>query len=964
MSPLVHGPGERHGSRSTAAQRRLAVYGPVVVEFRILGPLEVVRDGRTLDLGRPRERAVLALLLLQPGAVVSTERIVDELWGEAPPPTARHAVQVHVSRLRKVLGPDVLLTRPPGYVLDLGDHDLDAVAFESLAVEGRAAVRSNDPRRAADLLRQALARWRGSVLQDLGDPDFVAASRARLDSARADAAEDLLEARLVLGEHADVAREAERLVAEEPLRERRWGLLMLARYRAGRQAEALEAYRQARHLLREELGIEPGRDLRELHGAILRHDPGLDWEPPATGAVRHNLPFRRSSFVGRGPEREALAGLLDAARLVTVTGPAGVGKTRLTLEVATATLGRFRDGTFLVELAPLREAALVLPAVAKVLDVAVAPTGDPLEPLGAFLADREILLVLDNVEHLPEAAPDVSRLLDAAPDLTVLATSRAPLRIDGEHEFPLGALDTGESSDAVRLFVDRARAADPAFRAEDAASIAAVVRRLDGLPLAIELAAARTKVLAPADLLARLDRHLALDVPGPVDAPERHRTLRDAIAWSHDLLDDAPATLLARLAVFAGAFDVRAAERIVSGDPVRDVVDDLATLVDHSLVQRAVEPDGIRFRLLETVREFAQERLEARGELAEFRARHAEALAALAEEAEPHLVGEEQPAWFRRLEARLDDIRVALRWSLGDGDVTVGLRIAAAIWRFWQRGGYLAEARRWLDALTAGAGEPPPRLRGRVYEALGGIAYWQGAHADAFAAYETALAAYRECGDRRREAEALSSLVMTATWLGDLERADVFEREATAVYAALGDTAAQLRARLFSAVQRVFLGEFEEGRRRLEALLPDMPGSGSPWLEGQAQVGLARALVGLGEFAAAETRALTALGYFHAVGDVASVAQTLDWVSLAVVQQGDVDRGVRLAAAADALREEAGGGLTMQARGLDRDPRDVAFERADPEDVERAWKAGRELCLDEAVALAGLSPVSVRGGRA
>jgi len=414
-----------------------------LVEFRILGPLEVVASGESLGLGSPRQRTLLALLLIRAGQVVSCDRLAEDLWDSEPPSSARHTVQAYVHRLRRVLGADAwrLESRPPGYQLKVSAGELDAQRFENLADDGRRALVRDDPRAAAGLLAAALRLWRGPLLADLSDVAAIEPERARLDALRLTALEDRIEADLALGRHARVIGELEALLAGSPFRERLWGQLMLALYRSGRPADALEAFRRARRVLTAELGLEPSPWLCRRQEQILLRDVALDGpEPAKPPRPQHNLPAQRNTFIGRRRELAELAGLLRTHRLVCVTGPPGSGKTRLAIEVATRLLEEFPHGVCFVSLAETTDPQLIPSAIRAALGVP-EPAHRPADrALADHLRSRRLLLLLDNFEHVLAAAPAVGKLLDTAPGLRVLATSRAPLRLSGEQEYPLDPL--------------------------------------------------------------------------------------------------------------------------------------------------------------------------------------------------------------------------------------------------------------------------------------------------------------------------------------------------------------------------------------------------------------------------------------------------------------------------------------------------------------------------------------------
>jgi predicted ATPase/DNA-binding SARP family transcriptional activator len=559
--------------------------------------------------------------------VVSADRLIEDLWDGDPPETGRHTMQGCVYRLRQALGADAwrLETRPPGYQLKVSADELDARRFQELAQQGRDALAGGPPAVAAGLLEEALGLWRGPALADLLDSSALAGERARLEGMRLTVLEDRVETDLAVRRHAAVVAELERLVAEHPFRERLWGQLMVALYRAGRQAEALQAFRRAREVLGEELGLEPSPWLARLQEQILVHDPGLG-RPQAAGPVRpaHNLPVQQTSFVGRHRELADLAGLLASRRLVTLTGPPGSGKTRLAIEAATRSVEDYPHGVAFVALAELQDPDLVASAVAAAVGVS-APDRPILEALVDHLKPRRLLLVLDNFEHLLPAAPLVTQLLDAAPGLRVLATSRAPLRLSGEQEYGVAGLPVPEAAglasqdptrfDALALYADRARAIDPHFAltVDNAAAAAEVAARVDGLPPAVELAAARLRLFPLGELRRRLERVLPLLTEGPSDRPRRQRTLRDAIAWSEDLLDPSQRALFRRLGIFRGGCTLEAAEAVVGDRPVQDVLAGISGLVEASLLQRPAQTGPVRYAMLETIREYALDHLRAGG---------------------------------------------------------------------------------------------------------------------------------------------------------------------------------------------------------------------------------------------------------------------------------------------------------------------------------------------------------------
>jgi predicted ATPase/DNA-binding SARP family transcriptional activator len=934
------------------------------MDFRILGPLEVWSNGQTLDLGGQKQRALLAMLLLTANRVVARDRLIEALWEDQPPETAQKALQVYVSQLRKLLGRDRLVTKTPGYLVRVEPDELDLERFQHLSDEGK--------------LDEALALWRGPALSDFAYQRFAQTEIARLEELHLVCIENRIERDLGHGVHAELVGELEALVQDHPLRERLRGQLMLALYRSGRQAEALDAYQQARHALVDELGIEPGRSLRDLHQAILNQDAALDVErieaPPSpaepatpipatrlpTGTVtllfadvegstrlvymlggeryrdvrararvliraaaaKHRgyevdwagdgvfLAFERArdstaaavelqralaaepwapeealrmrigihtgepewsdegyvgldvhvaaricsaahggqivvsrptrDFVGEEsepgitfrplgshrlrdvttpqplfqliapgieedfPPLQTLAGATLPAlhhrlvgrsrafeeinaliarpdvRLVTITGPGGAGKSRLALEVAGA--AAVERPVHLVGLAPISDPDLVPAAIARTLGVRESPGRSLVESLAEALADTRALLFLDNLEHLTLAATHVAELLHQAPGIDVLTTSRAPLRLSGEHIVPLPPLDV---EDAATFFFELAAARGVVLREDARSSVYEICRRLDGLPLAIELVAARLAVLPPARILQALDEGLALQMEGPVDLPERQRTLRATIDWSYDLLHQSQRELLGTLAVFAGGCtldDARAVARVGAS-----FLGDLEALVGWSLVRSDVSDGDVRLSMLETVRENTAARLAQEGKLDELRERHAERFLELAAAAEGALAGPEQVRWLERLELELDNIRLSLDWCLASSRVEDALRAASALGRFWRAHGHIAEARRWLAGALEQADGVSPDVRANAL-------WWsarQAAAQDDLKAevplLEAALALFRELDRQREIAFVLGELGWIALQRGEDERAEELCEQALEVARATGD---------------------------------------------------------------------------------------------------------------------------------------------------------------------------------
>ncbi|HEX5926850.1 MAG TPA: BTAD domain-containing putative transcriptional regulator [Baekduia sp.] len=679
------------------------------MEVSILGTLELRRDGDAVPVSGARVRALLARLALDAGRDVSPAVLIDAVWDDAPPGDASHALQALVSRLRRVLDPGgELVSGTAGYRLQVNPTAIDALRFETLAAEGAAALRDGDPARAATILRDALALWRGPALGELADTQrFATAAGSRLDDLRLAATADRIEAELALGAGGELVAELDALTAAHPLHERLAGQRLRALAAAGRSADALEAYEALRIRLDAELGAVPSPELQAAQLAIVTAAPAVT-APAAAASRRSNLRAGVTSFVGREAEVGRLDALLDEHRLVTLIGPGGAGKTRLAGEVAARRLPEIADGAWMVELAAttdpddvgasvlgalgLREARLL----ARSSPVAGTGSGDATAHLIDVLAERETLVILDNCEHLLDATAVLADLLLAqCPALRILATSREPLGIAGEHLAqvpPLGLPPTDASPEealahpAVRLFADRAAAAAPDF-AVDATTVAAVVeicRRLDGLPLAIELAAARLRSLSAAQIAARLDDRFRLLTGGSRAALPRQRTLRAVVDWSWDLLSEPERALARRIAVFPAGVTAASAAAVGVGAHVGDddVPELLAALVDRSLLTLVDREHG-RYRMLETIREYGIERLEEAGELADVRTAHARHFAALVEEADPQLRRREQLTWFSRLQAERENVLSALRWLAEIGDAAAALKLAVSSCWFW-----------------------------------------------------------------------------------------------------------------------------------------------------------------------------------------------------------------------------------------------------------------------------------------
>ena len=957
----------------------------MATEFGILGELQVMQDEAPRDLGPLRQRRLLARFLIHANQPIPTERLIEELWPDEVPDTARHTLHVYISRLRAVLGDDRerLATDVSGYRLRVEPEVLDASRFEALAADGRGALADGDPAAADGHLSEALALWRGPALVEFADEPFASSEAGRLDQLRLAVLEDRFSAELALGLHGQLIEEMRALTLEQPYREVLWEQLMLALYRAGRQADALHVYSEARMRLADDLGIEPGTALQRMEQRVLAHDPALSFEVRAAATVPvapveppSSLPLQRTTFIGRDRDLAIAGELLAASRLLTLTGAPGAGKTRMALRLANDHGERYPDGTFFVSLANVLESRQLEPAIAAALDAARAyddaETGDAgagRRSLSDRLVGRRLLLLLDNLEQVTDVGGPIDQLLDRAPELSILATSRAPLGVAGEQEFPVLPLQvppadapadpsTIRAYDAVALLVARARAADPDFEvtAENAAAIAGITDRLDGLPLAIELGAGRLRALTPQSLLDRLQRRLPLLTSGKSDSIGRHQTLRAAIAWSYELLTVDEQRLFRRLAPFVAAFTADAAVA-VADQPLEETWTGIESLVAQSLLYRPVDVGEARFAMLQTLREFALEQLELAGEAEATLARHARYYLGLAEADEHGPPGDLADEAIAVLSHELEEIRAALTRCAKADDTELGLRLASATWRVWQAAGRITEGRECLTRLLDHPG-PDGIVRADALVALAGLDYWQADYGAALDVYEEALGSYRSAGDRSREAEVLYGLSMTATWNGDPAEGVRLAAEARSLFESLGARAQvgeTFMAEGFALWQQ---GDYAAARPLWESALAISRELGADTLAVTQLAAIAGIEYHTGAPADATRIALDALGQACDLDNVGLCVWMLDFVAAFAVEDRPA-MAVRVAGAADALRTASGGGMRVEE--LHIEPARAAAERVlDPAELEQAWAEGRTLSLQEAIdAARSLRPVSI-----
>ena len=753
-----------------------------------------------------------------------------------------------------------------------------------------------------------------------------------------------------------------------------------------------------------DLGAHRLKDLTEPEHLYQLSVPDLDstFPPLATLDARpNNLPTQLTSFVGREDELAAACGLLAANRIVTMTGPGGTGKTRLSLQVAASALEDFPDGVFFVALETVRDPALVASRIALEIGLSESAGRSGQDVLVEWLGSKRVLLVLDNFEQVVEAGPTVAEILRAAPGLKIVVTSRSPLRISGEQEFPVpglpvppdpgrltgyeralggetGVLDLAQLTtyEAVRLFIARAVAVRPDFAVsnENAPAVAAICARLHGMPLAIELAAARVKLLSPDAILARLEHQLNVLAAGARDLPARQQTLRGAIAWSYDILDEPHRRLLDRLSVFAGGFDLEAAEAVggPSSEIGVDVLDGLMTLADQSLI-RALDQSPPRFQLLETIREFAAEMLDRRADAEAVRSRHTRFYRELAEAAAPRLAGADQRVLLEQLEQEHDNIRAVLDRASAAGDGTNAIATAFAMWRFWQKRGHLNEARRRLEAFAATPwSRADPALRARLMEALGGVLWWQADILAMKAAYAEAVDIWRVLGEKREIANALYNYAFAFSVNPDPSLDPAIAdpdgtghralEEALALYLELGDRQGQANVLWGLGNRDYFLLTSDAGETRFRAAYQLFQEAGDATMSAWSKHMLGGALLRQDRYEEARSVLREALAHFHAASDTSGLALVLDDLASQAVADGDLPRAARLRGAARRLTAVTGATLAgFVDEAFEHGVRPHVVGRLSDADLARYEAEGAAMTLDESVAYALDMPLSELG---
>jgi predicted ATPase/DNA-binding SARP family transcriptional activator len=868
------------------------------VLLRVLGPLEVSGPDGPVALGATKPRTVLAVLAIHRGQAVDTDLLTDALWGEGPPASAWKLIQVYISQLRKALPSGIAIaTTAAGYRLDIAPAATDVVRFEQLLADGRAALATGNPALASSALARALALWRGPAFADVRYDEFARDNVERLEGLRALALEERIESDLQLGRHAGILGELRGLLAADPSNERLAGQTMLAAYRAAGTADALEIFETVRTTLATELGEEPAPELLELRDQIARRDPGLALDPASES--RTTLPAAPNPLIGRERELAELGALMarPGVRFVSLTGAGGSGKSRLALELAHSLEAEFANGALLVELASLSDPELVLPSIAQALGL--EPRTDAFGAVSNALTAKELLLVVDNLEHLREAASSLVQLLAAAQRLVIVVTTRAVFHVSGEHVYPVGPL---VETDAVALFAERARALDPTFVLDEtsAPQVATICGRLDGLPLPIELAAARIRALGLRTLEERLASRLTVLTGGPRDLPARQQTMRETIAWSVNLLESRVADVLAALAVFPAGCTLAGAHTVAGASD-----EDMITLVDDHLVQ-ATDADGERrYWLLESVREYAYGLLGSRR--SEVERKLVSWMIGVMVEANLHVsVGLE--VRMRRLDNELDTLRAALRHAAANDDPTDELALASDAWLHWWIRGLLAEGRAILDGMIARRGLVLTRNGIRTLLGAASLAWSTGDHEAAVKAASQALDAAERIGEPLEQHLAHNLLGTVSTNLGDFEAAVWHLTRAMELSDAAGLSEYTNIAKLNLGYAHHAGGQVDAARRLLSEVLDYRRHEGSVGGVAFARLNLGDTEFQAGNLEAAEAHYAAALEGFRSVGFKVRVANSLQGLAAVEARSGRAGSAARRLGAAAALLGETGWG--------------------------------------------------------
>lgn len=957
--------------------------GMTRLTLRLFGPPSVEVDGQEARISRRKALALLAYLAVT-GQSHTRDALATLLWPEQDQTRARNSLRSALVSLRRALGDDWLDADRESVGLREGVGPstgsgcgfwLDLAKFQGKLEECH--THGHAPEQACPaclpLLTEAAELYRGDFMAGFtlpDSPEFDEWQYYQSEGLRrelAGALERLANGHAAQGEYEAAIKHARRWVALDPLNEPAHRILMRLYAWSGQRAAALEQYSACERVLAEEMGVPPDDETTQLYRAILDKAEGPAPVRRATAAAKHNLPAQLTSFVGREGEIAAVKELLERVRLLTLTGPPGTGKTRLGLQVAADVLDQYADGVIFVELAPISDPGLVASSIADVFGVSETSEQPLLTTLKTYLRERKLLLLLDNFEQIIDAAPLVSELLSAAPDTKALVTSREVLHVYGEQEYPVPPLTLPDPEcteplrllsqyEAVDLFTQRAQAVKPDFAlsAEDACAVAEICVRLDGLPLAIELAAARSKLLTPRVMLKRLDSRQGALTEGPRDLPARQRTLRAAIDWSYDLLDPDEQRLFARLSVFQGGRSVEAVEAVCSHGLANDVSRGLESLLNKSLLRQDTGSDGEpRFVMLEMLHEYARERLEESGEAVGVRRRHAGCFVALAERAAPELLGPEQVRWSLHLKDEQENLRAALAWSLGSGDAELGLRLAGALCDFWYYSGHSAEGLAWTKRALESAKDAPPADRARALNTAGRLAWDQGDFESGKAYNREALALYQALGDKNGAAWALN-------WLGSHALASPGEcregirlcEEALALFREMDDKSGLSHALNNLGELARMAGDYERAGAAYQEVIDILRKQGNRLREAVSRGNLSYVAYHQGDYEQAQAHILEAFALLPKVHDTYYLTHGLSTLAGPVAALGYPEKAARLLGASEALLEKMG--LGLQAGDRFEIERYVAAVREQLDDVtfEAAWAEGRAMTFEEAIAYA------------
>jgi predicted ATPase/DNA-binding SARP family transcriptional activator len=968
---------------------------PEAMRIKLLGGFQVWVGSRAIEENQWRlrkARSLVKLLALSPGHRLHREQAMELLWPGLEPHAAANNLHYALHVARRALEPAVPAssseaTSSSSY-LHRGDEQLtlcpdspvwvDVEAFEEAAAAARHA------RVEPAAFRAAIDLYAGELLPEDRYEPWVEERRAQLEELYLSL---LLELAILHEEREEFGEAIEalgRVVAQEPTHDGAHVELMRLHALSGRRREALRQYERLREVLNSEFGTEPEEATTQLQQEIWAGTFPPGDSPPAGlppgeeapspgGAARHNLPLARTSFIGRERERLEVKRLLAMTRLLTLTGAGGCGKTRLALEVARDLVGAYPDGVWLIELAPLSDPTLVVLAVASTLGVREQPGRPLLETLKDTLRPRKTLLVVDNCEHLVEAvARLVDALLDSCAGLRVLATSRETLSAAGEVNWVVPSLTVPvmvpdapevsipqglEAYESVRLFVERARQRDPSFvlSGSNGEAVAQVRRRLEGIPLAIELAAARMGVLSAEQLSRRLEDSLKLLSRGERTAEPRHRSLRATIEWSHELLSEPERVLFRRLSVFAGGWTLEAAEEVCSGEGIEEgeVLDLLSELVERSLVvAKAGQEEVVRFRMLGPIRQYGQERLQESGQSEAIRSRHAASFLALAKQAGPELSGSQQVMWLERLDTERDNLRAAMRWLLGKGESETAARFGWAVWLFWWMHGYFTEGRRWMEEALAKSDAMPASARAKALFVAGTMADGQGDRRSAEPLLEESLGLFKELGDKLGSALALGAIGLVAVGQRQHERGIAFFQEAVDLFLELGQEWTASVMLSFLAVAWFRQGDLIRAKRLADQGLELAQGIGDP-AEATSIACCAGATLAQAEGDHERAKGLFGEGLkLSAVsGEESNVAYCLQGLAVSAASEGRQVRAARLWGAAEALLEkiEATAYIYAPDRSVYQDQVSAARAQLDEAAWEAAWAKGRAMALEQAV---------------